>query len=300
MMDNHKILLHFHGIFYPNTYYILRSIPAQIPVIAQSHASSPTLIRALFDKTPLMFLELFESLIQKNYFKKVDQFFCLSKLEKKEFSKYGSAIIQPMGIDFNKFKPIKKEIALKKIGLENKNYILYVGRIDEVKGIKYLIKGFKDIIHNNNVNLIIAGEGPYKPEIVSLIENLGISERVEFLGFVKNENLPYLYNVADVTVSPSLWEAYPVVPMESLACKIPLITTNVGAIPEITDHFKGGYQIVPMHDSNTISCALKEVISEKISKSDIDRENGQKYHDWDSIIKNTVAVYDKLYGEYYG
>ena len=300
MMDNHKILLHFHGIFYPNTYYILKSIPAQIPVIAQSHASSPTLIRALFDGTPLTLLEPFESLMQKNYFKKVDQFFCLSEREKEKFSKYGNAIIQPMGIDFNKFKPAGKEMALKSFGLENKKYILYVGRINKIKGVDYLIRGFKDSLIKHELTLIIAGEGPYKPELKSLIKDLKISNYIKFLGFVENEKLPYLYNVADVTVSPSLWEAYPVVPMESLACKTPLITTNVGAISEITNHFEGGYKIVPMHDSNAITNALNEVISGKISKSDINRENGKKYHSWDSIIQNTISVYSKLQGEYYG
>lgn len=299
-MDKNEVLLHFHGIFYPNTYFLLRSIPNSIPVVAQSHASSPTLIRALFNKTPLMLLEPFESLMQKAYFKKVDQFFCLSEEEKKEFSKYGNAIIQPMGIDFNRFKPIKKKVALKQFELDNKNYILFVGRIDKVKGIDYLIRGFKDISSKNDVTLLIAGEGPYKHELKSLIENLEISNYIRFVGFVENEKLPYLYNIADATVSPSLWEAYPVVPMESLACKTPLITTNVGAISEITNHFKGGYKIVPMHESDTITNALMEVISGKIDKSDIDRENGKKYHDWSSIIKNTIAIYNKIYEEYYG
>lgn len=299
MMNNHKILLHFHGIIYPNTYFLLRSISNKIPVIAQSHDVSPTLIQALFDKTPLNILEPFESSIQKGCLKKVDQFFCLSEEEKNEFSKYGNAIIQPMGIDFNGFKPIKKETALKSFELENKKYILYVGRISEKKGINYLIRGFRDILFKYDVILIIVGEGPYKTELNSFIEKLGISNHVKFLGFVENKKLPYLYNVADVTLFPSLYDAYPVVPMESLACKTPIITTNVGAIPEITSHFRGGYKIVPMRDSDAIKNALNEVISRKIDKSDIDRENGKKYHDWDNIIKSTMAVYDKLYREYY-
>lgn len=53
-----------------------------------------------------------------------------------------------MGIDFNNFKFIEKEIAQKEFGLEKKSYILYVGRIDEVKGIDYLIKGFKEFLLN--------------------------------------------------------------------------------------------------------------------------------------------------------
>lgn len=119
-MGKNEILLHFHGIFYPNTYFILKSIPMEVPIVAQSHASSPTLIQAMFDKTPLMLLEPLEFLIQRICLKKIDQFFCLSKKETEEFSRYANAIIQPMGIDFNKFKPIKKEIAQKKIWTRKK------------------------------------------------------------------------------------------------------------------------------------------------------------------------------------
>lgn len=300
-MGKNEILLHFHGIFYPNTYYILKSIPMEVPIVAQSHASSPTSIRAMFDKTPLILLEPLEFLIQRICLKKIDQFFCLSKSETKEFSKYANAIIQPMGIDFNKFKPLKKRIAQKKFGLEKKSYVLYVGRMDKVKGITYLVKGFKELLlTKKDINLLIVGEGPYKPEIKDLINKLGISDHVKFLGFITNEKLPYLYNAVDATLSPSLWEAYPVVPIESLACKTPLITTNVGAIPEITRHFRGGSKIIPMKNVDAIKNAIDDVTSGKINESEIDRKNGRKYHDWDNIIKNTLSVYDKLNEEYYG
>lgn len=189
----------------------------------------------------------------------------------------------------------------KKFGLEKKSYVLYVGRIDKIKGINYLIKGFKELLlTEKDINLLIAGEGPYKHKIEDLINKLGISDHVKFLGFVKNERLPYLYNAVDITLFPSLWEAYPMVPIESLACQTPLITTKVGAIPEITRHFKGGYKIIPMKNANAIKNAIDDVICGKINESQIDRENGKKYHNWDNIINNTLAVYDKLNEKYYG
>lgn len=294
------VLLHFHGIIYPNTYFLLKSLPNEIPIVAQSHDPSPTLTEVIFNKNLLKLLKPVESSLQKLYFKKIDQFFCLSEKEIKEFSKYGSAFIQPMGIDFNHFKPIPKEDALKVSGLENENYILYVGRLDEKKGLKYLIKGFKESLYEHETILILAGEGPYKTKLKSLINKLEISNYVKFLGFVENKNLSYLYNSVNATIFPSLWEAYPVVPMESLACKTPLITTNVGSTPEITRHFRGGSKIIPMKDTNAIKNAINEVISGKMDKSYIDDENGKKYHDWDNIIKNTLLIYDKLHEEYYG
>lgn len=298
-IEKFDVLLHFHGIFYPSTYYLLKSLPNNIPIIVQSHASSPTLIGALFNNNPIKVFELFEKLFQKKYFPKIDEFFCLSEKEVKEFSKYGTAIIQPMGINFNKFKPIKKEYALKKFNLENKDYILYVGRIDKIKGLYYLIYGLRDILPKYNLTLVIAGEGPYKSELNSLICELGISDYIKFLGFIKNENLSYLYNIADVTAYPSLWEAYPVVPMESLACKTPLIATDVGATSEILSNFKGGFRIIPYRNSNAIKDAFNEMKSVSFDRNLINRENAKEHHDWGKIIKKTIHVYDILEKRYY-
>lgn len=111
---------------------------------------------------------------------------------------------------------------------------------------------------------------------------------------MENKRLSYLHNTADATLSPSLWEAYPVVPIESLACKTPLITTNVGAIPEITGHFRGRFKIITMKNDDAMKNAIDDVISGKINENQIDRENGKNYHDWNNIIKNTISVYDKL------
>jgi glycosyltransferase involved in cell wall biosynthesis len=299
LIEKSKVLLHFHGIFYPSTYYLLKNVPNNVPIIAQSHASSPTIIRALFNHNPLKYFEFVELLYQKKYFKKIDEFFCLSSEEVKEFSKYGNAIIQPMGINFDIFKPIKKETALNNLKLKKKNYVLYVGRIHKIKGLNFLIKGLKDILPKYNLDLLIVGEGPYKSELLSLINKLGIYDYVKFLGFIKNEELIYLYNIADVTISPSLWEAYPVVPMESLACKTPLITTDVGSVSEIMKHFKGGYKIIPKRNSDAITNAFYEMKSKNFDKSKIDREGAKKYHDWKTIINNTIRIYNKLEDKYY-
>lgn len=300
LTNKEEVLLHFHGIIYPNTYFLLKSLPNEIPIVAQSHDASRTLIEAIFNKNPLKLLKPVESSLQKVYFKKIDQFFCLSKEETKEFSKYGSAFIQPMGIDFNHFKPIPKEKALKVSGLKNRKYILYVGRLDEKKGLKYLIKGFKESLSQHETILILVGEGPYKTELKSLINKLEISNYVKFLGFVENKKLPYLYNSVDATIFPSLKESYGIVPIESLACKTPLIATNTGAVTGITRHFRGGSRIIPLKDTDAIKNAINEMISGKIDKSYIDRENGKKYHDWNNIINDTLLIYDKLHEEYYG
>lgn len=298
-IEKSDVLLHFHGICYPSTYYLLKYLPTQIPIIAQSHAAAPTLVRSLFNNSPLTTFEFIEKLIQRKYFNKIDQFFCLSQEEVEEFSKYGDAVIQPMGIDFNNFKPLEKKFALKKLELENKDYILFVGRLDKKKGLDYLIKGLQYILPSYDMILIMVGEGPYKSELETLIKELNLEGYVKFEGFVQNEKLRYYYNSSIVTIFPSLEESYGVVPIESLACKTPIITTNVGAALEIVNHFHGGFQIIPTRNSKAITDAFNEMKTENFDNTVIDRNSGKDYHDWNSIISKTIQCYHKLINRYY-
>ncbi|MDP3066370.1 MAG: glycosyltransferase family 4 protein [Methanobacteriaceae archaeon] len=300
-----EIIVHLHGIVYPFSYMILSALNKEIPIIGQSHEASSTLSNAIFKKKvpnrlktlgkPIISLE---RLFQKKMLSKIDYFFCLNEEEKTAFSKFGKSIIQPMGVDFERFKPIKKEEALKITGLDNLRYIIYVGRLDKRKGLEYLLKSFKKILEKYDRKLILAGEGPFKKKLISLSKNLEIYDKLIFLGHTKNSKLPYYYNISDVTIFPSTIEAYSIVPIESLACKTPIITTNVGAIPEITKKFKTGSIIIP---HNNIDATFKafDTINSNINNIKIDRKNGEKFYDWKSIIKNTVNIYEELYKKYY-
>ena len=292
-----EILIHLHGFYNLNSYSILKKIGEKCPIVAQSHGGKPAILIYKESSHRLKKLLLFEHLLQKITMPKIDYLFCLNPKEQEELLKYSNGKIQPMGVDFNKFKPIKKETCLKKTGLNEEHYILYVGRLTTQKGIESLINAFENI---KSYKLLMIGEGPNKNNLKLLADKLNISKNIKFLGQVSNDDLPYYYNIADITIFPSLGEAYPVVPIESLACKTPIITTNVGAINQITGHFRGGYGIVPKNNPDAIINAFNEFISGKIDKSFIDRENGSKYYDWNSIINSTLSIYNKLYEEYYG
>lgn len=293
-----EILVHFHGIIYPNTYLILSFLRNKVPIIAQSHESSSSLIYQVFKDNPLKKLSYFEYLYQKSFFRYIDQIFCLSNEEEKKFSKLCNTKIQPMGIDFNKFKPINQENALKNVKINKKDYLLYVGRLEKLKGLKYLFEGFS-MSKNDKSALVIIGEGPYKNKLDTLARELGITEDITFLGHINNEYMPYYYNLAIATILPSLMESFGIAHIESLACKTPLITTEVGSVGEITKNFEGGFGIIPKKDSNSISNAIRDMEG-KIDKSKINLKKGKKYYDWQNIIKNTIRVYDRLFEEYYG
>lgn len=300
-----EIIVHLHGIIYPFSYMILNALSEKTPIIAQSHEASSTLSNSILQKNfpkqlrimgkPIISLE---HLFQKRLLSKIDYFFCLNEKEKIDFSKFGKSIIQPMGVDFKIFKPIKKEDALRITGLENGRYLLYVGRLDKRKGLEFLLNEYKKILDKYDRKLILAGEGPFKQKLISLSKKLEIYDKLIFLGNKKNSELPYYYNVSDMTIFPSTIESYAIVPIESLACQKPIITTDVGVVSEITRIFKEGSIIITHNNFNEIFKAF-ENINLNINNIKIDRKNGKKYYDWESLIKNTLNIYEELYKEYY-
>ncbi len=129
---------------------------------------------------------------------------------------------------------------------ENIRVILYVGRLDRMKGLETLLRAFALFVKNGaSARLLIAGkpveEGDeYKKSLEELSSDLDIENYVSFLGYVAN-TIP-LYQVSDVTVLPSQWsEPFGRVIVESMACGTPVVASRIGGIPEIlTGEFQRG------------------------------------------------------------
>lgn len=136
----------------------------------------------------------------------------------------------PLGIDIATKKRIEKEY--------NTIDILYVGNLVKHKGVQILIKAFRDI-KESNLRLHIAGKGPYADELKRLAKN---DERIIFYGFVTESKLFELYELANITVVPSIWyDNSPVVIYESFKSGTPVIGSDIGGIPELIKDGYNGY-----------------------------------------------------------
>ena len=130
--------------------------------------------------------------------------------------------------------------------------ILTVGRLDEIKGFKYLIEACS-LLKAENVNFTchIVGEGPLKEELLTLRNQLGLQQQVEFLGVLKQEEVKKLLKKATMFVLPSVktstgnMDGIPVALMEAMAIGIPVISTNVSGIPELIEDGVNGYLCEP-------------------------------------------------------
>lgn len=156
------------------------------------------------------------------------------------------------GVDLTMFKPI---------GTRNPNEIVYIGRIIEDKGLRYLIEGFsKSVKSIPDLKLIIGGSGDLEGELRQYVKANGLAENVEFIGYVKNQDIARVYSRASLCVYPSItmkrWaEQVGTVNFQALACGTPILTTKSGAIPEYIKEGEGA-MLVEEKNSDAIAKAI--------------------------------------------
>jgi glycosyltransferase involved in cell wall biosynthesis len=143
----------------------------------------------------------------------------------------------PHGIDTEQFRPVPEARAL--LGIpEDKQIVLYVGRLSHEKGLQYLVEAISTVrIHLPDVQLHLVGDGGFKRHLAQLARQWQIEEQVIFHGWVNQPDLPLYYSAANVTVLPSLSEGLPRTMIEAMACGSPFVGTRITGI---VDHVRDG------------------------------------------------------------
>ena len=160
----------------------------------------------------------------------------------------------PCGVNLGLFQPIDKEMARRQLGFADEKLVLFVGRIEPLKGIDRLLEAVSSLQNGRRPRLvIIGGDKNSHYEMRSLRElsrKLQIGDSVTFLGMIKQEQMPYFYSAADVCVVPSYYESFGLVALESLACGTPVVATDVGELKSIIRQGETGYIVADNHPLN--------------------------------------------------
>jgi D-inositol-3-phosphate glycosyltransferase len=153
----------------------------------------------------------------------------------------------PCGVNLDTFKPVDRIEAKRQLGLNGGKTVIFVGRIEPLKGIDRLMKAIAYLKNGCRPRLlIVGGGGNSKHEIERLkrlAEELNIGDSVDFLGLMKQSELPILYSAADICVIPSYYESFGLVALESLACGTPVVATKVGGAENIIRHGQTGFLV---------------------------------------------------------
>lgn len=170
------------------------------------------------------------------------------------------------------FRPISKGLDLyrKKLGLKKVDFIILgVGRLVYKKGFRYLIEAISQVCRKeNNVKLLVGGDGDLREELVNLTKSLKLEDKVIFLGNIPRDKIIYYYNLSDVLVAPSIVDnkgnvdGGPVVSLESMACGKPQILTDVLGMADFIKNGVNGY-VVPEKNAKALASAILELIKSK-------------------------------------
>jgi D-inositol-3-phosphate glycosyltransferase len=160
------------------------------------------------------------------------------------------AVVAP-GIDLATFFPMPKSDAKRKIGFPDQRLLLFVGRLERLKGVETILRALAlaaDRRHQD-VRLLVLGEDSRdaeeseKDRLRGLATELGIADRVDFLGSVAHHELPYFYAAAEACLMPSYSESFGLVGLEAQACGCAVIAANVAGLASVVREGVTGYLI---------------------------------------------------------
>lgn len=175
-------------------------------------------------------------------------------------------------------------------------FILSVASFNPHKNIDGLVRAFNVIKGNHGAlwKLVLLGwKLPYFSKIVKVIGGLGLSRDVLFTGYVPDEELPYIYSLADLYVFPSFFEGFGLPPLEAMACGCPVVAANTTSIPEVVGD--AGVLVDP-HDFKGMAQVMVKLLMEDSLRDDlINRGLGRvKLFSWEKTAKETLKVYEEV------
>jgi glycosyltransferase involved in cell wall biosynthesis len=184
------------------------------------------------------------------------------------------------GVDHDKFGAVQSSD-------QKSAYILFVGNLKKEKGIFELLEGFSAICEKfPQYKLIYAGPGIHKKTLEERALQLSIANKVEVLGSINHEQLPKLMASATIVALPSYNEGVPNVILEAMASGTPVLTTNVGGIPEVVNESICGKIITP-RNAKEVAAGLEYILDKEWSSEKIKEHS--RYYSWEknknSLIK---------------
>jgi glycosyltransferase involved in cell wall biosynthesis len=196
--------------------------------------------------------------------------------------------IIPLGVDCDVFKPNRYPANGNEIKL------LFVGKVEEHKGIKELLEAFRMVLDKkHNISLTILGEVKDRTYVENKIKYLKIENRVELIGRVPFEKTVDYFQSCDIFCLPSKFEAFGLSILQAMSCGKPIVTTRVGGIPSFVKDGRSGF-LVPSENSNTLALSILELIKNPELRYEMGLYNSKlckNKYDWKKIVGQVEDMY---------
>jgi glycosyltransferase involved in cell wall biosynthesis len=181
------------------------------------------------------------------------------------------------------------------------HFILYVGLVEPRKNLPMLLRAYQRLLEHHRQQgsgdappLVVVGRFGWRVEgIFELVDTLAIKEKVQFSGYIPAEDLPIVYNLADVFVYPSLYEGFGLPPLEAMACGTPVITTAVSSMPE---HVGDAGILIPPQDERALFQALLALLQDPDLRRQLSEKGPERaaQYSWNRTAQETLNVYRRV------
>ena len=159
-----------------------------------------------------------------------------------EIARVGESIapgrhVEPLtnGVDTELFRPVEPTLPA-----TQRRRLVVPRRLFEKNGVEYFLRALPRIADAVDAEAVIVGDGPERDRLERLARELGVRDRITFLGAVPHTEMPGILAAAELAIFPSLMEATSVAALECMACEVPVAASRVGGLPEIVDDQVGG------------------------------------------------------------
>jgi glycosyltransferase involved in cell wall biosynthesis len=268
-----------------------------VPMVATIHATENGRNSGIHDETQRyindsewqLTYEASEVIVNSNYMKnEIQRIFGLP---------YDKISVIPNGVKLDKFEGIERDYELRRqYAMDNEKIILYVGRLVYEKGVQNLIGAMPKILENyHDSKLVICGRGGMMDELKQEAHNLGIDEKVYFVGYCDAAKVQKMYINADIAVFPSTYEPFGIVALEGMLSGTPTVVSDVGGLNEIVEHGVTGMKSYA-GNSNSIADSVLALLYDqdlcnRVSSKAI--EVVKEKYNWNVIAQSTFKTYEK-------
>jgi len=285
-------LLHVHyAIPHASVAYLAKQILAKsyginIPVVTTLHGTDITLVGKDKSFSPVVTFSINQS----------DGVTTVSESLKEQTLSYfditNTIKVIPNFIDLNRFSNKNHEHFKKAIAPNNERILVHTSNFRRVKRVEDVVKIFDKVSQQIPCKLLMVGDGPERSNAEELARDLGISENIRFLG--KQDAIEEILSISDLFIMPSGSESFGLAALEAMACKVPVISTTTGGLPELNKQGYSGFlsEVGDIDDmaSNAIRILENDEVLQKFKENALNRAK-------EFELSKIVPIYEDFYSQ---
>lgn len=190
----------------------------------------------------------------------------------------------------------QKKQGRRRLASPDEKIIMHISNFRPVKRVTDVVRTFKKVLDHVNARLIMVGDGPERLSAVGVARQLGISDRIKYVG--SHEHIENLLASADLIFQPSEHESFGLVPLEAMASQVPVLGTASGGVTEVVIHGETGY-LADVGDIETMARYAVELLSDEAKAKAMGRRGREialEKFSRERIVSEYEALYNELAG----